>query len=117
MPRLYRDRLKGVLDPLPPAQIVAMPPGHHRRDVMKEVLNASRTHPKDSCLQFRFDDDDAVGLDFIDRLRETVYNCSTLTTKQPMFAVDLKCGCDVSQNSAPMGSPRPRPCGPLTPPP
>ena len=38
---------------------------------MKEILNDARIDPDEPCVQFRYDDDDAVSVDFIEKLRNS----------------------------------------------
>ena len=86
-PAPYARRLESLLADLPQAVIHREPPRNHR-EVMKEVLNAARIHPKEPCLQFRYDDDDAVSVDFIARLRQTVADSAGLLKGQRSVAFD-----------------------------
>jgi len=69
LPAPYRARLDALLADLPQAQVQAHPPGPHRQ-VMQAAINAVRKGGRPS-LQFRMDDDDAVGVDFVRQLRRT----------------------------------------------
>ena len=69
LPAQYRARLKAVLADMPQAVIQSHPPEQHR-PVMKRIINSVRRMDNTPCLQFRMDDDDAVAVDFIARLRE-----------------------------------------------
>ncbi len=91
MPQIHLDRLKALIAPLRQARIVQEPPRPHR-EVMKDVLNAARQNPAEPCVQFRFDDDDAVSVDFIARLRKTVDDCAPLLVQHKSVALDWNKG-------------------------
>jgi hypothetical protein len=90
MPDRYRDRLQALVAEFPQAKIVARPPGPHRK-VCQEVINAARdmTLP---CLQFRHDDDDAVALSFVERLRAAAQDCAPLLRKHRLVGFDWNRG-------------------------
>jgi len=74
MPPAALARLEMLIADLPQALIVAQPP-RPQREVMKEILNGARRNPSQPCLQFRFDDDDVVAVDFIARLLRIAQDC------------------------------------------
>ncbi|SDE97476.1 putative rhamnosyl transferase [Sulfitobacter delicatus] len=86
-PQQHEKRLESLLADLPQAVIHREPPRRHR-EVMKEVLNDARIHPNEPCLQFRYDDDDAVSVDFIARLRRAVENSAGLLKGERSVAFD-----------------------------
>ncbi len=87
LPAHHLARLESLLADLPQAVIHQEPPRRHR-EVMKDVLNAARINPKTPCLQFRYDDDDAVSVDFIARLRATVERSASLLKDERSVAFD-----------------------------
>ena len=87
LPRKHSDRLHDLVADMPQITIQAHPP-RPQREVMKEVLNGARADPSQPCLQFRYDDDDAVSVDFIERLREAVVDCAGLNAKHQAVAYD-----------------------------
>ncbi|MCU9839937.1 putative rhamnosyl transferase [Ruegeria sp. WL0004] len=91
LPKLHRDRLNDLTADMPQVRIVSEPP-RPQREVMKELLNAARTNPSEPCLQFRHDDDDAISVDFIERLRQTVRDCPGLIRDNRTVAVDFNRG-------------------------
>ncbi|MBY6140670.1 putative rhamnosyl transferase [Leisingera daeponensis] len=91
LPRQHRDRLCDLTAGLPQVRIAAEPPRRHR-EVMKELLNRARRDPDRPCLQFRFDDDDAVAGEFVERLRETAADCAPLLAKTDTAAIDFNRG-------------------------
>jgi hypothetical protein len=60
-------QLKALTKDMPQVVIQAHPPGRHRT-VMADALNSVRK-PGKFCIQFRLDDDDAVGVQFVAKLR------------------------------------------------
>ena len=55
-------------------------------------MNAARQNLDLPCLQFRHDDDDAVAVDFVERLRGTVIDNAGLFQNRAMVAIDFNCG-------------------------
>ncbi|MDU8913652.1 putative rhamnosyl transferase [Aestuariicoccus sp. MJ-SS9] len=90
LPDAALDRLRALVADLPQARIVARPPLPHRK-VCQEVINAARdmTQP---ALEFRLDDDDTVGRDFVERLRATARDCAPLLARHRLVALDFNRG-------------------------
>lgn len=74
LPKAYRDRLRDLVAHIPQISIQVHAP-RPQREVMKEIFNIARTDPDQPCLQFRYDDDDAVSVDFIEKFRMAVDDC------------------------------------------
>ena len=91
LPKHHSDRLHDLCAGIPQIRIHTEPP-RKQRAVMKEILNAARRDPSQPCLQFRHDDDDAVSVDFIERLRTTASDCSGLVAKNRTVAFDFNRG-------------------------
>ncbi len=87
LPRQYRDRLHDLVSNIPQIRVEAHAPEQHRQ-IMKRVLNAARADFSKPCLQFRFDDDDAVSIHFVANLRTEVKDCKSLITKHQAVAFD-----------------------------
>ncbi|MCW3784480.1 putative rhamnosyl transferase [Defluviimonas salinarum] len=67
-PDPWRGRLQDLIAGIPQIELVFVPP-HVHRDACRPVL-CTRTDPKaDVVAQFRLDDDDAVAVDFVRRIR------------------------------------------------
>ena len=98
LPDAMRDRLGALLADLPQARIQAWPSGPHR-DVMREAINAARDERKAPCLQFRMDDDDAVSVHFVERLRALAQDCRPLLRHNPHVAFDFNTGWVASPGS------------------
>ena len=91
MPERHLSRLKGLIADMPQARIHAEPP-RPQREVMKQILNAARRDFSEPCLQFRFDDDDAVAIDFVECLRKAANDCEGLTKQHKSVAFDWNKG-------------------------
>lgn len=91
LPKHHRDRLHDLTSGMPQVQIVSRPPGRQRA-TMQSVLNAARKDPSQPCLQFRYDDDDAVSVDFVERLRAAVEECDGLVRDNLTVAFDYNRG-------------------------
>ncbi len=90
-PKAHQERLENLIADLPQALLHREPP-RNQREVMKEILNAARLDPTKPCLQFRYDDDDAVSVDFIERLREAAADCAPLLARHKTVAFDWNKG-------------------------
>ena len=91
LPKEAKDRLRDLTAGMPQIRIITRPPDEHRT-VMKSILNGARHDPSAPCLQFRLDDDDAVALDFVERLRRSVQDCAGLINANPCVAFDFNNG-------------------------
>lgn len=91
LPRAAFDRLHDLTANLKQIRIVSRPPDRHRK-VMKEILNGARNDPDAPCLQFRHDDDDAVSVDFVERLRIAAREGKGLMDNNKTVAIDFNCG-------------------------
>lgn len=91
LPDHYRARLEALLADMPQAVIQSHPPAQHR-PIMKRVINSVRRTEDAPCLQFRMDDDDAVAVDFIARLREVAQDARSLAARRNVLAIDFNRG-------------------------
>ena len=90
-PKEHEKRLEHLIADLPQALIHKEPP-RNQREVMKQILNDARINPREPCLQFRYDDDDAVSVDFIAKLRRAVKDCAGLLRENRAVAFDWNRG-------------------------
>lgn len=90
LPEVYGNRLVDLLAGIPQAEIQEHDPGPHR-EVMKTAINAVRRH-QDTTLQFRLDDDDAVSVDFVARLRQAALARADDLTGNRHIALDFNRG-------------------------
>ncbi len=82
-PQAARDHLARILAPLRGARIVALPPRPHfaaTQSGFAAVERAGATH----LTGFRLDDDDALDMDFIARLRRSVSRLLPLAAPKPL---------------------------------
>jgi len=91
LPEAPQRRLRALLASLPQAVVQVHPPGQHR-PVMQDAINAARRWDKRRCIQFRMDDDDAVNLRFVERLRAVTEDALPLIARHPAFAIDFNRG-------------------------
>ncbi len=91
LPPHYRERLHALVENVPQAVIQARPPGPHR-PVMQEAINSVRRFGDEPCLQFRMDDDDAVALVYVERLRAAARDLRRLLRKNRHIAIDFNQG-------------------------
>lgn len=87
MPEAARARLDALVADMPQAEVIALPP-LQQREIMKDVMRAARIDPSQGCLQFRFDDDDAVAVDYIARLRQAAKDTAGLCKQNKTVAFD-----------------------------
>ncbi|WP_127114804.1 putative rhamnosyl transferase [Shimia sediminis] len=87
LPKPHVDRLHDVTSDMPQVQVQAHPP-ERQRQIMKRILNDARRDPSKPCLQFRYDDDDAVSVDFIRLLRETTDDVAPLCARHRSVGFD-----------------------------
>lgn len=90
-PRTYMDRLQALTRDVPQIEIIAYPPQRHRQAMIR-VLRENRRDMALPSLQFRLDDDDAMGRDFVARFRETALDTAGFCQKHPAVAVDFNTG-------------------------
>ncbi len=91
LPPVYMDRLAALTADFPQARIVAHPPAPHRQ-VCQDVFNAARGDLSAPCLQFRHDDDDAVAVTFVQRLRAAAADCAPLLRDHRLVGFDWNRG-------------------------
>lgn len=91
LPHDHLDRLETCLADMPQAKIVSRDPGPHRL-MCQSVLNAARKHVNKPCLQVRHDDDDALAVDFVARLKKAAKDCRPLTQENRLVGFDWNRG-------------------------
>ena len=91
LPDTYLNRLKETVSGVQQIRIVQKDPGPHK-EVTRAVLNAARRSAENPCIQFRHDDDDAVSVDFVERLRNVVNNNPGLMHRYESVGIDFNSG-------------------------
>lgn len=92
LPDSAMARLLDLTENMPQAVILPLEPGQRHRPAMQAALNTLRGGTKVSCLQFRHDDDDAVNIRFVERLRQTALDCRPLLDRHRLAAIDFNTG-------------------------
>ena len=92
-------RLQALLSDIPQAVLAQHPPGVHRR-VMRRAVAEVRQTSDQPCLQFRLDDDDAVNLTFVARLRDIATRAKPLIMSEGHLAIDFRTGWVAGFSSA-----------------
>ena len=72
-------------------RVIKEPP-RNNREVCKDVLNAAGRKPDQPCIQFRHDDDDAVAVDFIEKMRQAARDSRPLMKKHRTVGLDWNHG-------------------------
>ena len=90
-----RTRLETLLADIPQSVIQPHPPRQHRA-VMRDAIKTLRLDTGAPCLQFRMDDDDAVSVHFVKRLRQDAHRVRSLIESERHVALDYRCGWAVS---------------------
>lgn len=90
LPETYQKRLQALVADFPQSRIVARAPENHRA-VCKSVINAARDMSQ-PCIQFRHDDDDAIAVTFVERLRRTAKDCAGLLQQYKLVGIDFNRG-------------------------
>lgn len=91
LPAAARARLEALVAGMDQVVIQAHAPGPHR-EVMKAAINSVRTPGPEPCLQFRLDDDDAVAVSFVARLRQSAERVAGLMEDHRHIGIDFSRG-------------------------
>ena len=90
-PDPWLKRLQDLVAGVPQIRLRGFPPGRHRTVMSRALLDARR--PSDlPCLQFRLDDDDAMGLSFVERFRAVAQDLRPFWARHDRMAVDFNTG-------------------------
>lgn len=92
LPERWMTRLLDLTEDMPQAVILPLEPGQQHRPAMRAALNQLRGDPDRPCLQFRHDDDDAVSVHFVARLKQTARDCRPLLDRHRLAAIDFNTG-------------------------
>ncbi|MFX0544006.1 putative rhamnosyl transferase [Roseovarius sp. S1116L3] len=91
MPEPLLVRLLDLVEDMPQAVIIPRAPARHRQ-VMCEVINSIRREGPLPSLQFRMDDDDAVAVTFVQRLREAAGDIAPMLARHRYVGIDFNEG-------------------------
>lgn len=87
-PEPWLRRLRDLIAGVPQIRLVQSPPGHHR-DVCRTAIGAAIDPAAKVVAQFRQDDDDAVAVDFVERVRSDFVACL-----RPLYAAHAPLALD-----------------------
>ncbi|MFW2588494.1 putative rhamnosyl transferase [Sagittula sp. SSi028] len=90
LPEPWASHLRDLTKTVPQAQIIAKPPGPHRK-VCQQTINQARDLGQ-PCLQFRHDDDDAIARVFVERLRQAARDTAPFLEKHRSVGFDWNRG-------------------------
>ena len=91
MPEPLLERLMDMVGDMPQAIVIPRTPGRHRQ-VMREVITQVRRDAPLRSLQFRMDDDDAVAVTFVQRLREAAQDIAPMLGRHSYIGLDFNQG-------------------------
>lgn len=94
MPKPWLDRLHDLTAALPQVRIVPTAPKKHRL-ALQEAMQAELGDNDTENLQFRLDDDDAIGVDFIEQIRAIAGRSARLRRREPRMAIEFNTGWSV----------------------
>ena len=95
LPADAKKRLYSKTAHIPQVIVVERDSGPYR-PTMQDVMDQIRDPRADICIQFRLDDDDGVGVDFIAELRKASARSNDLLRYGGKFAVDFSSGFTAS---------------------
>ncbi len=91
MPEPWLGRLKALCAPIPQIKIVPCAPLKHRL-ALQLAIQDELGEARPESLQFRLDDDDAMGVDFIKLARSVARRSGRLRRRQPRTAIEFNTG-------------------------
>ncbi len=98
MPEPWLSKLQTLCAPVPQIRIVQREPLKHRLALqlaIQEELGGDRPE----SLQFRLDDDDAVGNDFVEQIRSVARRTGRLRKREPRMAIEFNTGYSATLSS------------------
>lgn len=95
MPSPYLDRLMDLTSPIEQAKVIPTPPMQHRLAAQSVILNELGDNRPDS-LQFRLDDDDAIGKEFTRLIRRRANQTARMRRHWRNMAFEFRKGYQVS---------------------
>lgn len=94
LPAVWRDRLEALTAAIPQIRIVASAPMKHRL-AMQLAIKAELGEDETESIQFRLDDDDAVGVNFVGTLRRTARRSARMRESWRNMAFEYRSGYTV----------------------
>ncbi len=91
MPEPWLGRLKALCAPIPQIKIVPCAPLKHRH-ALQLAIQEELGEARPESIQFRLDDDDAMGVDFVELARSVARRSGRLRRRQPRTAIEFNTG-------------------------
>ena len=91
MPEPWLGRLQALCAPVPQIKIVPSAPLKHRL-ALQLAIQKELGPDRPESLQFRLDDDDAVGINFVEQARSVVRRTGRLRRRQPRMVIEFNTG-------------------------
>lgn len=91
LPADAEAKLRALVADIPQVILQKHPPGPHRK-TLRDAINSVRKPDTAPCLQFRLDDDDAVSIHYIAKLRALAERARPLLADQRHIALDFNQG-------------------------
>ncbi|PVA11223.1 riboflavin synthase subunit beta [Pelagivirga sediminicola] len=91
MPAPFLEKLHALCDPVPQIKIVPREPLKHRLALQLAIQDElGKARPE--SLQFRLDDDDAMGVDFVEQIRSVARRTGRLRRREPRTVIEFNRG-------------------------
>ncbi len=91
MPQPWLAKLQSLCATVPQVKIVAREPLKHRL-ALQLAIQDELGEERPESLQFRLDDDDAVGVDFVELIRSVARRTGRLRRREPRTAIEFNTG-------------------------
>ncbi|WP_138934565.1 putative rhamnosyl transferase [Roseovarius arcticus] len=91
MPEPWRAKLHDLCAPVPQIKIVERAPLKHRL-ALQQTIQDELGEGRPESLQFRLDDDDAMGVDFVELARNVARRSARLRRREPRVAIEFNTG-------------------------
>ncbi len=91
MPEPWRTKLHDLCAPVPQIKIVECEPMKHRL-ALPLAIQDELGKDRPESLQFRLDDDDAMGVDFVELARNVARRSARLRRREPRIAIEFNTG-------------------------
>lgn len=98
LPDHHYLRLKMLLDDIPQAKVLQLPPLHHREAMAKAILPEVNMK-RGPSIQFRLDDDDGVNIRFVEKLRVARQDAQAIFERKNKVAIDFTQGYTATINA------------------
>ncbi len=88
LPEPYRGRVLALISDVPQIKPIFAEEGQEHDTLCRDTMNSMRGPNVAASAQFRLDDDDAIGLDFVKTTREVFTDIQPIYEKHGLFGLD-----------------------------